>query len=102
MGNIDLFSWWAISISGGSIFLAVVGVYLYIKQYRKVRENGGFIKNIFKLLKDFIFIWVLFGLLVFYIISVRIGSATIFAIGNVIVEVFLFIYLLKNAYGKTG
>ncbi len=101
MANIDLFVWWAISISGGSIFLAAVGVYLYMKHCAGLKAGSHITKNVFGLLKDFIFIWVLLGLLVFYIISIRIGSAGIFALGNIFVEAILFIYLLKNRHGKS-
>lgn len=48
------------------------------------------------LVKDFVFVWVLVSLLIFYIISVQIGSAAIFAAGNIFVEVLLIIYLVKN------
>ncbi len=50
--------------------------------------------------KDFIFVWVLLGLLVFYIFSVQLGtgrlSEVVFALGNIVVEVLLVFYLLKN------
>jgi hypothetical protein len=45
---------------------------------------------------NFIFVWVLIGLLFFYIVSVKIGSAVIFAAGNIVVELILIAYLLKN------
>jgi Flp pilus assembly protein TadB len=48
------------------------------------------------LFKDFIFVWVLLGILVFYIITINIGSSLIFAAGNILVEALLIAYLLKN------
>jgi Flp pilus assembly protein TadB len=44
----------------------------------------------------FAFVWVLAGLLVFYIVSVYLNSTPLFAIGNIVVEVLLVLYLLKN------
>ena len=97
MASIDLFQWWAATISAGSVFLTLVGAYLYLESRKKRKESerkreGG----IRRLLKDFIFVWVLIGLLIFYIVSIDIGSDMIFAAGNVLVEIVLIIYLLKN------
>jgi Flp pilus assembly protein TadB len=53
-----------------------------------------------RIAKDFVFVWVLLGLLVFYIFSVRLGtgalSEVVFALGNVVVEILLVFYLLRN------
>jgi hypothetical protein len=38
----------------------------------------------------------LLGLLVFYIASIKIGSAAVFAAGNVIVEIILLVYLIRK------
>jgi hypothetical protein len=38
----------------------------------------------------------LLGILVFYIITINIGSSLIFAAGNILVEALLIAYLLKN------
>ena len=50
--------------------------------------------------KNFIFIWILLGLLVFYIFSVKLGtgkfSEFVFALGNITVEILLIFYLFKN------
>jgi hypothetical protein len=54
------------------------------------------IKKPSRILTDFVFVWVLLGLLVFYIVSINIGSAAIFAVGNIIVEILLLVYLFKN------
>jgi TRAP-type C4-dicarboxylate transport system permease large subunit len=95
MTDVNLFVWWAAIISGGSIFQVLVAIYIYIKQ-RKRRKESKKIANNVDLLKNFIFVWILIGLLVFYIISIKIGSANLFAAGNIFVEVILIIYLMKN------
>ena len=101
MPDLDLFAWWAISISGGSIFLTLVSIYLY-RNTRVRRKGTDQIKmNMGSLLKDFVFVWVLLGLLVFYIISIQIGSAAVFAAGNIFVEALLIIYLLRNRIQKS-
>ena len=95
MAEIDLFLWWAASISGGSIFLTLVSIYLYVDSRPKRKADSG-TKRSFNVLPDFVFVWVLLGLLVFYIASINIGSAAVFAAGNVVVEILLLIYLMKN------
>jgi heme A synthase len=95
MAEIDLFLWWAASISGGSIFLTVVSIYLYVDSRPKRKANSK-TRRSFNVLTDFIFVWVLLGLLVFYIVSINIGSAAVFAAGNIVVEILLLIYLMKN------
>lgn len=96
LSELDLFPWWAIIITGGSIFLALVSIYLYTdSRTRTNRRSQGARKKV-RLLKSFVFVWVLLGLLIFYIISIRIGSALVFAVGNILVEILLIVYLLKN------
>jgi len=95
IADLDLFTWWALSISGGSIFLTLVSIYLYRNSKTKRNENNRESGTI-RLAKDFIFVWVLLGLLVFYIVSVNIGSSIIFAVGNIVVETILIIYLMKE------
>ena len=96
MAEIDLFLWWAASISGGSVFLTVVSIYLYISSRAKRKDERSMTKRPSRILTDFVFVWVLLGLLVFYIVSINIGSAAIFAVGNIIVEILLLVYLFKN------
>jgi Flp pilus assembly protein TadB len=97
MASIDLFQWWAATISAGSVFLTLVGVYLYLESRKRRKEVAGKkARGKRRLLTDFIFVWVLLGLLIFYIVSIDIGSDMIFAAGNILVEVALIIYLLKN------
>jgi O-antigen/teichoic acid export membrane protein len=96
MAEVDLFLWWAASISGGSVFLTLVSIYLYINSRSKRKDKASMIKRPLKILTDFVFVWVLLGLLVFYIVSIDVGSAAIFAVGNIIVEILLLVYLVKN------
>jgi hypothetical protein len=96
MTEADLFLWWAASITAGSVFLTLVSIYLYIGSRTKRKGNGSEKKRHSSIVTDFIFVWVLMGLLVFYIVSISIGSAAIFAAGNIIVEILLLIYLVRN------
>jgi len=100
--QVDLFTWWAMTISGGIAFLILVSIYLYANSKAKRKESGKINTNKFvNLATDFVFIWVLVSLLIFYIVSVNIGSATLFAAGNIIVEIILVAYLLKNRSEKS-
>jgi hypothetical protein len=102
MLSVDLFAWWAISISWGIVFLIIISVYLYSGSRKKrsegVRTHGD--KGSF--VRDFIFVWVLIGLLFFYVISVNVGSSALFAAGNIAVEILLVVYLLKNKSDSLG
>ena len=91
----ELFLWWAIVISAGIAFLILVSIYLYVSQ-RKKREENKIKTGITRVVVDFIFVWVLFGLLLLYIVSIGNSSITLFAAGNIVVEIVLVIYLLKN------
>ncbi len=99
--GLDLFQWWAACISGGSVFLTLVSIYLYVSSRTKRRVKGPRWASAIRFGVDFIFVWILLGLLVFYIVSIDIGSATIFAIGNVFVELLLIIYLYSNRKRKS-
>ena len=94
--SFDLFAWWAATISGGIVFLVVVSIYLYANSKTIRKEKGRAAVRKPNVGKDFIFVWVLTGLLVFYIISVSIGSSLVFAAGNIIVEMLLIAYLVRN------
>jgi ABC-type Fe3+ transport system permease subunit len=97
LAGIDLFQWWAATISAGSVFLSIIGVYLYVdsrKRRKEATEKKS--RRLSRLSRDFIFVWVLLGLLVFYIVSIDLGSDWIFAIGNIFVELMLIIYVLRN------
>jgi hypothetical protein len=99
--GLDLFQWWAACISGGSVFLTLVSIYLYVNSRARRKSSGQPKASVLKVGGDFIFVWVLLGLLVFYIVSINIGSAVVFAAGNIFVEAILIIYLLKNKKGKS-
>jgi uncharacterized membrane protein len=96
MTETDLFLWWAASITGGSVFLTLVSIYLYLDSRTKRKGNGSKIKKRSSIVTNFIFVWVLLGLLVFYIVSINIGSSVIFAAGNIIVEILLLVYLVRS------
>lgn len=53
-----------------------------------------------RIAKGFTFVWILIGLLVFYIFSDQMGTGVlpqiVFASGNIAVEAILVFYLLKN------
>jgi heme/copper-type cytochrome/quinol oxidase subunit 2 len=100
MSDLDLFTWWAISISGGSIFLTLISIYLYTNKETKRKDGRPTAARVSGFLRDFTFVWVLLWLLGFYIFSIKIGSASIFAAGNILVEVLLIIYLMKNRKSK--
>ena len=119
--TIGLFTWWAISISWNIAFLIAAGFYLYASSRAKRREdtreeNKREILNehsarargyktqlkatVRRAAKNFIFVWILLGLLVFYIFSVQMGtgklSEAVFAVGNITVEALLVLYLVRN------
>lgn len=96
MAELDLFQWWAVSITGGSIFLTLVSIYLYADSRTRRERPNSKARGPTRILTDFMFVWVLLGLLIFYIVSINIGSATVFAAGNIFVEALLVAYLLKN------
>jgi hypothetical protein len=43
--------------------------------------------------REFAFVWALMALLILYLISINLSSYILFAIGNVVVEVMLLIYV---------
>jgi len=75
--------------------MIVIGIYLYVGS-RAERKKGAQKWSLAKLIKDFTFTWVLVGLLIFYIITMYLGSSIIFAAGNIAVEVILILYVVKN------
>jgi hypothetical protein len=75
--------------------MTAIGIYLY-RSSRAERKEDVQKWSLVKLLKDFTFTWILLGLLIFYIISIEIGSSTIFAIGNIVVELILILYGIKS------
>ncbi len=89
----ELFGWWIATISWSIAFPIVVSVYLYRRKKRGGAAPGRRIWR--RMLGDFAFVWFLLSLLVFYIIAVGQGSALLFAVGNVVVEALLLLYVLK-------
>ena len=101
MLNLDPFIWWIITISWSIAFLILVSIYLYGNSRTKRKESVRTTVDRVRLVKDFVFVWVLIGLLVFYTISVNIGSAVLFAAGNIVVEIILIVYLMKSRREKS-
>lgn len=97
----DLLAWWAISISWSAFFLIAVSIYLYLSRKKRVANSAAPEETKRKWPVDFIFVWVLASLLGLYILSIFIGSSLIFAVGNVVVEVFLVIYAIRNTSVKS-
>jgi hypothetical protein len=96
LGYYDIFDFWIISISWSIVFLILVGIYLYTSTKAKREENSRTKRSRVNLVKDQAIILFLLGLLAFYIISVNVGSDSLFAVGNIIVEVMLLVYVWKN------
>ncbi len=90
----DLFGWWVTTISWSIAFLVIVSLYLYRKRSDKTSEAGR--TGLARVSGDFVFVWVLLGLLAFYVVSVNQGSILLFAAGNIVVEVVLAVYVLRS------
>jgi F0F1-type ATP synthase assembly protein I len=101
MIEFNLFTWWALAITFGIIFLIVVSIYLFWDSRKKRREDKQNKIGAYKIVKEFIFVWILIGLLILYITSINLVSAILFAVGNIIVEVILSIYLFRNKGQKS-
>ena len=89
----NLFFVWAISISWSAIFLIVVSIFLYVRRKRRSPVKASPTHG---RLNDFAFVIVVAALLGLYIVSINRGSSLIFAVGNIIVEVVLVLYTVKN------
>jgi len=88
----NLLVWWEATITAGTMFLVLVSVYIYFNGGMG-RKNGNNTWGL-GMLKNFIFIWVMLGLLALYIVSISGGSYTLFAAGNIVVEIILVVYIL--------
>jgi hypothetical protein len=88
----DLLFVWAVSITWCTIFLIAVSFYLYHRRKNRSPENG----TIHVRLKEFFFVLVLACLLGLYILSINLVSSLVFAVGNVIVEIVLVGYTVRN------
>jgi hypothetical protein len=92
----NLFGWWIACITFNILFVAAASIYLYM---RKRPQGLGVRRGLWmvaRVIKDFAFVWVLLGLLLFYVYSVGEGSSLIFAVGNVVVQILLIIYIIGN------
>ena len=89
----ELLLWWTVSITWSAFFLIMVSLYLYWDR-RKRYPQGSQIPRHYR--TDFVFVWVLIGLLALYIVSIYRSSSAIFLAGNVIVEIALIAYATRN------
>ncbi|WXG43833.1 MAG: hypothetical protein WED04_07330 [Promethearchaeati archaeon SRVP18_Atabeyarchaeia-1] len=94
-----LFEWWVISISSSIVFMTAVAIFLYSNTRSRRREAASATGKKASLGGNFIFVWVLLGLLLLYVVSINLGSYLLFAFGNVVVELALIAYLAKNRLG---
>jgi magnesium-transporting ATPase (P-type) len=88
--------WWLFPCCVFFLLALLAAVQLHLDQNREI----SFKVEALGVSKNFIFVWVLLGLLIFYIFSVKLGtgkfSEFVFALGNLIVEILLVFYLFKN------
>jgi len=91
----ELMGIWAVCITWSALFLTAVSIYLYMDS-RKSRKQGTHAMSRFRFVRDFVFVWVLLGLLGLYIVSIDRRSSIVFASGNLVVEAMLIAYTLKN------
>ena len=90
----SLFGVWTISITWSAVFLIAVSLYLYWDRRKRFVEGTRVLSR--SRLSDFVFVWVLAGLLGLYIVSIQRGSSLIFAGGNIVVELILAVYILRS------
>jgi phosphatidylglycerophosphate synthase len=95
-----LFEWWIASITFNILFVIAASVYLYARRQQRGSEGLTGRAKVVRVVKDFAFVWIMLGLLLFYIYSVGIGSALIFGVGNIVVEILLVLYTLRNSDPK--
>ncbi len=91
----NLIGFWAVCISWSALFLTTVSIYLYMDS-RKNRKQDTHATGGLRVVRDFVFVWVLLGLLGLYIVSIDRGSYILFASGNIVVEALLIAYTVKN------
>ena len=90
----NLFGWWISSITFNIVFVIFASIYLYRR--RKILAQPLTGSRIVRWAKDFVFVWILLGLLVLYVVSVGQGSYILFAVGNIVVEIVLIYYVVHN------
>ena len=86
---------WAVCITWSALFLTAVSIYLYMGS-RKNRKETVHATSGFGFARDFVFVWVLLGLIALYIVSIDRGSSILFASGNIVVEALLIAYTVRN------
>ncbi len=95
MTALGLFDYYVITISFSIVFILVVSLFLYSR--RKRPAAGEQVRTgVRTILANFTFVWVLMALLLFYIATVDMRSYFLFVVGNVVVELFLVYYIMKN------
>jgi hypothetical protein len=94
----DLLFVWAVSITWCTVFLIAVSFYLYHIRKNRSPESG----TVRVRLKEFFFVLVLACLLGLYILSINLTSSLVFAVGNVIVEIVLVGYAMRNKSTTSG
>ena len=99
----QLFGWWIASITFNILFVVAASIYLY--RIRKHRESGDGLslgQKIARVARDYMFVWFLLGLLIFYIYSIGQASYLLFLAGNLVVEVLLIAYIyMSSSSSKT-
>ncbi len=88
-----LFGWWIATITWSIAFPIAVSLYLYRRRPGKRAANP---ERKLGLVRDFTFVWFLLGLLAFYVATVSQGSALLFAVGNILVEALLLLYIFRG------
>ena len=91
----NLMGFWAVCISWSALFLTAVSIYLYMDS-RKNRKRHAPATGGLGFVRDFVFVWILLGLLGLYIVSIDRASSILFASGNIVVEAILIAYAVKN------
>ncbi len=94
----DLLVWWAVTITAGTMFLVMVSFFIYFNG-GEGRINGNSVWGL-GMVKNFVFVWIMLGLLALYIVSISGGSYTLFAAGNLVVEAILAVYVLVQGKAK--
>ena len=90
----SLMGFWVVCITWSALFLTAVSIYLYFDSRKNRRQDRT--ANRLGFVKDFVFVWVLLGLLGLYIVSINGSSSVLFALGNIVVEALLIAYTVKS------
>jgi hypothetical protein len=95
-----LFGWWISSITFNIVFVILASIYLYRRRNREPGAQTS--EGILQWAKDFTFVWILLSLLVLYVVSIGEGSYVLFAIGNIVVEIVLAVYVFRSGKSSEG